>query len=168
METKLIKVKEDKVEDKIDFYTAFGFVLVNKEVQEDGKVALTFERDKDNLEKGTYGKAKGGERSYNRIARPYPLGAIIALGIGAIFLALYFVLKTSFIFYIVFLYASLTFFGFAVYLLIIFLVMFIKRRGLLKRVLRNVALEAGTLRDLPLKNNIKEETEESWTIAEKF
>jgi len=167
MDTKLIKVKEEKVEDKIDFYTAFGYVLISQENEENGKVALTFERDKENLE-GDYGKVRRGEGLYNRIARPYPLGAIIALGIGAILLALFFVLQKIFIFYIVFLYASLTFFGFAIYLLIIWLVILVKRNGLLKRVVRNVALEAGTLRDLPLKNNIKEESEETWLIAEKF
>ena len=165
METKLIRVKENKVEDKIDFYTAFGYTLVSQEPQEDGKIALTFERDKERLERA-YGKVRRGEKLYNRVARPYPLAFIIAFVIGSIFLALYFVLQTSFMFYIVFLYVSLTFYGFSLYLLIIFLIILVKRHGLLKRVVHNVALEAGTLRELPLVNNIKEETDDTWIIAE--
>ena len=165
METKLIKVKENKVEDKIDYYTAFGYVLVSKEEEEDGKIALTFERDKERLEK-SYGKVRKGERLYQSISRPYPLGAIIAFGIATIFLALFFILQKTFMFYIVFLYAALTFYGFSLYMLIIFLIILVKRHGLQKRVVKNTALEAGTLRDMPLENNIKEENEDTWFIAE--
>ena len=165
MESKIITVKENKVEDKIDFYTAFGYELINKEEQEDGKVALTFERDKEHLSR-SYGKVKKGERTYRSIARPYPLGAAIAFVIACIFLALYFILQKIFMFYIIFLYLSLTFYGFTLYLLIIFLVILVKRHGLLKRVIHNVSLEAGTSRELPLERNIKEETDDSWFIAE--
>lgn len=168
METKLIKVKEDKVDDKIDFYASFGYVLLEKEELEDGKVALTFERDKDRLAAGSYGKLKKGEKAYRSISRPYPLGFLIAFVIGAIFLALYFVLKQSFAFYIIFLYVALTFFGLSLYLLIIFLVLFAKRRSLLKKVVKTVAIEAGTAREYPLENNIKEEGDDTWAIAENF
>ena len=168
MDTKLVKVKEDKVDDKIDFYASFGYVLLEKEELEDGRIALTFERDKDRLEDGSYGKIRKGEKTYRRIARPYPLGFIVAFVIGGILLALYFVLQKTFPYYIVFLYVALTFFGLSIYLLIIFLVLLAKRRTLLKKVVKNVAFEAGTAREYPLENNIKEEIDDSWAIAENF
>ena len=166
MESKYIKVKAKKADDTIDFYASFGWVLCEeKEELPHGKVGLTFERDKKRLD-SSYHTIKRGERMYQKISRPYPLGALIALGIGSVFLALYFVLRQAFAYYIVFLFASLTFYAVAIYLLIIFLVIFIERRKLLNKLVYNVGLQAGTLREYPLQNNILEEEDDTWVIAE--
>lgn len=165
MESKTLRVKYSKAEDKINFYTSFGWVLSEEpEDLGDGKVLLQFERDKKRLAK-SYRTVKKGEKVYHKIARPYPLAFIISFVIGSGLLVAYFALKQSFAFYIVFLYFSLTFYCISVYLLIIFLILFVKRHGLLKKVVHNVAMEAGTVRDLPMKNNIKEETDDTWIIA---
>ena len=165
MESKYVKVSAKKVEKTIDFYASFGWTLAqDKEELPNGKVGLTFERDKKRLAEA-YGVVKKGERLYAKVSRPYPLGALISIGIGCAFLVLYFLMR-SFAYYILFLYGALTFYAVAVYLLIVFLVIFLHRFFLLKKIIYSVGLEAGTLRDFPLKNNILEEDEDTWAIAD--
>ena len=166
MESKYVKVKENKVEKTIDFYASFGWTLAeDKEELPNGRVGLTFERDKERLD-SSYHTVKKGERLYHKISRPYPLGALIALGIGCVFLVLYFVLRQAFAYYIVFLYAALTFYAITIYMLIVFLIVIIHARMLLNKIVYSVGLEAGTLREYPLKNNILEEDDDTWVIAE--
>ena len=164
MESKTVKVKVKKVEETISFHNAFGFELVDQE--EDGdKVLLTFERDKERFEGNSYQTIRSTESLYSRISRPFPLAGIIMFVIASVLLALYFVLQKTFAYYIAFLFASLTCYGVSIQLIIIFLVIFAKRRSLSKRVVKNVAIEAGTDKEFPLQNNIKKETDKTWLIA---
>lgn len=164
MERKYIRCSAKKVESKIEFYSTFGWTVSGEQEQlPGGKVGFTIERDKNALE--SYDTIRHGEKAYAQIARPYPLLAIIFFGIASILLAMFFVLQKSFDFYIVFLYMSLPLYGLSIYLLIIFLVIFLKRRSLLKKIVNNVGVEAGTIRELPLKNNVEKENEDTWTIA---
>jgi len=170
MESKYIKVKAKKVEETIDFYASFGWVVSGeREELPHGKVGITFERDKKRLEE-SYHTVKKGERIYHQISRPYPLAALISLAIACTFLVLYFVLRSAFKYYIIFLYFSLGFFALTVFLLIVFLIIFIEKRRLLDKLVYNVALEAGTLRDYPLDNNVLEEDEngDTWVIDQNF
>ena len=166
MESKYVKVKQKKVDKTIDFYASFGWTLAeDKEELPHGKVGLTFERDKERLD-SSYRTVRRGEKIYHKISRPYPLGAIIALSIGCVFLVLYFVLRQGFAYYIVFLYAALTFYAITLYMLIVFLIVILHARMLLNRIVYSVGLEAGTLREFPLKNNILDEEDDTWTIAD--
>ena len=166
MESKYVRVKEKKVDQTIDFYASFGWTLAGeKEQLPNGKVGLNFERDKQRLEE-SYHVVRRGERVYRQIARPYPLGAMITATIGCALLVLYYVMQKSFAYYIVFLFGSLTFFAVTVYLLIIFLILFLKRHSLLKKLVRNIGIRAGTLREYPLNKNILEEEDDTWAIAE--
>ena len=164
MESKTVKVKAKKVEETIAFHNAFGYELVGQE-EEGNKVLLTFERDKERFEGNSYHTIRSTEGLYARISRPFPLAGIIMFAVASVLLAMFFVLQKTFPFYIVFLFASLTCYGVSIQLLIIFLVIFIKRRSLLKRVVKNVAIEAGTNKEYPLQNNIKKETDKTWLIA---
>lgn len=164
MESKYIRVSEKKAEEKIDFYTAFGWTLVGEREQlPNGKVGLTFERDKKELE--SFDKIRRAEQAYAQISRPYPLAALITLAIGSALLILYFVLQKQVVFYLGFLYLSLFAYAMSIYLLIIFIIIVIKRRGLQNKIVQNVGAEAGTIRELPLKNNIEKENEDTWLIA---
>ena len=164
MESKTVKVKAKKVEETIAFHNAFGYELVGQE-EEGNKVLLTFERDKERFEGNSYHTIRSTEALYSRISRPFPLAGVIMFIIASVLLALYFVMQKTFAYYIAFLFASLTCYGVSIQLLIIFLVIFIKRRSLLKRVVKNVAIEAGTNKEYPLQNNIKKETDKTWLIA---
>ena len=164
METKTVKVKAKKVDDTIAFNNAFGFELVDQQ-EEGNKVLLTFERDKERFEGNSYQTIRNTESLYSRISRPFPLAGTIMFVIASVLLACYFLLQKTFPYYIAFLFASLTCYGVAINLLIIFLVIFAKRRSLLKRVVKNVALEAGPDKEFPLQNNIKKETDKTWLIA---
>lgn len=166
MESKYVKVKASKVEKTIDFYASFGWALDgDKEELPNGKVGLNFERDKSKLE-GAYGIVKKGEQVYKRVSRPVPIGALITLGLGSVFLALYFLLQKSFAYYIIFLYASLTFYSITIYLLIVFLIVFLHSHMLHKKIVYSVGLKAGTLKEYPLRNNVLEEEDDSWVIAD--
>lgn len=164
MESKYVIVKLKNAEEKVEFYTSFGWSLVgDMESLPGGKVGLTFERDPKDLL--SFEKIRNAERAYAQISRPYPLAAIIVLAIAIGALISYFALQKVFDFYIAFLFISLAAFGLAIYLLIIFLIITIKRRGLLKKIVYNVGVQAGTVRSLPLKNNIEKETGDTWLIA---
>lgn len=164
MESKYIRVKEKKAEKKLEFYTAFGWTEVGEREQlPGGKVGITIERDRKDLE--SFNTIKSGEKAYTQVARPYPLLAIILFGIGSVLLAAYFVTQTIIDFYITFLFAALAVYGFAIYALVVFLIVFLKRRPLLKKIVNNVGVEAGTIRELPLKNNVEKENEDTWSIA---
>ena len=164
MESKTVKVKAKKVEETIAFHNAFGYELVGQE-DEGNNVLLTFERDKERFEGNSYHTIRSTEGLYARISRPFPLAGIIMFAIASVLLAMFFILQKTFPFYIVFLFASLTCYGVSIQLLIIFLVILLKRRSLLKRVVKNVAIEAGTNKEYPLQNNIKKETDKTWLIA---
>lgn len=166
MENKLVKVKEKKADKVVEFYTSFGWELLGEpqKVKEGSSlVILKFERDKEKLGK-SYKTIIQGEKLYRRIARPYPLGFCISFGIGATLLALYFTLQKVFAFYIVFLYFGLMFLCISVYLLVVFIIIFVKRYSLLKRVVKNVGIDAGTIKEYPLPCNIKPETDKTWLI----
>ena len=75
-------------------------------------------------------------------------------------------MQKIFPFYIIFIYLSLPCFCISAYLLIVFIIIFIKRKKLLNKVVKDVAIDAGTIREYPLKNNIKEETDQTWLISE--
>ena len=164
MESKTVKVKPNKVEETIAFHNSFGYELTNQE-EENGKVVLSFERDKERFEGNSYNTIKANESLYARISRPFPLAAIIMFVIASVLLAFYFISQKTFAYYIVFLFAGLTCYGVFIYLLIIFLVILGKRHSLLKKVVKNVAVEAGTNKEYPLQNNIKPETDKTWLIA---
>ena len=165
MENKRVIVRENKIDETIEFYTSFGWQLVGeKEEIKGGKTALNFERDKDRLGQSYQTIAKA-EDLYKRISRPFPLGGSIMFGVGTLFLILYFTLQTIFPYYIAFLYVSLTCYCVSVHLIIIFVIIFAKRKKLLAKVVKDVAIDAGTVREYPLKNNIKEETDQTWLIS---
>ena len=164
MESKYVTVKLKDAEAKIEYYTSFGWTLVgDMEELPGGKIGLSFERNRKEL--ASFDKIRNAEKAYAEISRPFPLLGFIFLGIASILLALYFVLQKSFQFYIVFLFTSLVFFGLTIYMMIIFLIVAIKRKGLQKKIIKNVGIEAGTIRSLPLKNNIERETDDTWLIA---
>lgn len=168
MESKILKVKEKKIEKMVEYYNAFGWNQVGEpeRVKENSDVfILKFERD-DKALGSSYSIIIKAEKVYRKIARPYPLGFLISFVIGAVLLALYFTLQKTFAFYIIFLYLGLMFLAISVYLLVVFLLIFIKRRGLLKKVVRNVSIDAGTNKEYPLRNNIKPETDQTWLISE--
>lgn len=164
MESKQVVVKQKKLESTIDFYTSFGWLEVGEREEVGDKIVLNFERDKERLGE-SYQTIISAERTYRRIARPFPLAAIILFGIGALFLIAFFVTQKFFPYYIVFLPVGLTCLCISVHLLIIFLIVFLKRKKLLAKVVKDVAIDAGTIREYPLQNNIKEETDQTWLIS---
>ena len=164
MESKQVVVKQKKLESTLDFYTSFGWLEVGEREEIGDKIVLNFERDKERLGE-SYQTITQAERLYRRIARPFPLAAMILFGIGAGFLIAFFVVQKFFPYYIVFLPISLTCLCISVHLFIIFLIIFIKRKKLLAKVVKDVAIDAGTIREYPLQNNIKEETDQTWLIS---
>ena len=127
MESKQVVVKQKKLESTLDFYTSFGWLEVGEREEIGDKIVLNFERDKERLGE-SYQTITQAERLYRRIARPFPLAAMILFGIGAGFLIAFSVVQKFFPYYIVFLPISLTCLCISVHLFIIFLIIFIKRK----------------------------------------
>ena len=158
----IIKNNINKV---LEIGTAVGYSSIVMALSNPIVRIVSIERDKERFEGNSYHTIRSTEGLYARISRPFPLAGIIMFAIASVLLAMFFVLQKTFPFYIVFLFASLTCYGVSIQLLIIFLVILLKRRSLLKRVVKNVAIEAGTNKEYPLQNNIKKETDKTWLIA---
>lgn len=164
MESKRVIVREDKLEKTLDQYTSFGWLEVGEREVIGNKVVLNLERDKERLGR-SYQTIMQAERVYRKISRPYPLAGSIVFAIGIVLLILFFTLQKVFPYYIVLLPISLTCICLSIYLFIVFILIFLKRKKLLAKVVRDIAIDAGTIREYPLQNNIKEETDQTWLIS---
>ena len=165
MENKRVVVRESKVDETVEFYSSFGWLEVGEREEVKGnKVAIKFERSKERLG-SSYQTIAKAEALYSRINRPFPIAFTVLFSIATVLLVLFYTLQTIFPYYIVFLYVSLTCYCISAYLLAIFIFIAIKRKKLLAKVVKDVGIDAGTIREYPLKNNIKEETDQTWLIS---
>ena len=162
MEVKSKRIKLSKSDEYIALQESFGWVLVSKDdPQPDETVVVTMERDKDNF--SDYAEIKQLESDYQKISRPIPIATIIFALLGALLIVLYFLLKGSVI-AIACLYGGLTSLLFMLFTAIVFLIVFIKRKKLLKYINTNAARKSGANKDWPTPRNILEEDEHTWTI----
>ncbi len=162
MEVKSKRIKFSKTDDYIALQESFGWKLVSKDdPQPDETIVVTMERDKDDFT--DYNAIRELEKDYNKISRPIPIATIVFALLGAILIILYFLLKGS-IFGIICIYGGLTSLLFMLFTGIVFLIVFIKRKKLLKSINKNAAHKSGANKDWPTPRNILEEEEYTWTI----
>ena len=136
METKSKRIKLSKSDDYIALQESFGWVLVSKDdPQPDETIVVTMERDKDNF--SDYEEIRQLEKAYTKINRPIPIATIVFALLGGLLIVLYFLLKGSLI-AIACLYGGLTSLLFMVFTLIVWLIIFIKRKKLLKYIIWQV------------------------------
>lgn len=166
MEKKSVKINFNRVDQYIKDKAVFGWQVVSKEDLKNQKILLTLQREPKSVD--DIKTTKKLEKQYDLLNRRVPLFSIILAIIGGIALALYFVLKPYVIFYISFLYESLTCFCVAFFGIVIFLLLKIKRKTLVKYILDEAAMRSGASRDYPNKHNIKEETETTWALTNTF
>ena len=153
---------------KLDSYTeerkAFGWrVVAQEDLRPNNTVVLIMERDREQIP--DYRAVKSLEKQYYVIKRPYSLPLLICLGIGIVFLILYFATKASFIFYFIFLYLSLTFLSVALFALIIYLILLLKKKKILALIKEEASSRAGTSNDWPNQNNVRPESAETWALT---
>ena len=162
METKSKRIKLSKSDDYIALQESFGWVLVSKDdPQPDETIVVTMERDKDNF--SDYEEIRQLEKAYTKINRPIPIATIVFALLGGLLIVLYFLLKGSLV-AIACLYGGLTSLLFMVFTLIVWLIIFIKRKKLLKYINKNAARKSGANKDWPTPRNILEEDEHTWLI----
>ena len=162
MEVKSKRIKLSKADDYIALQESFGWKLVSKDdPRPDETIIVTLERDKDDF--SDYAAIKELESDYNKINRPIPIATIVFALLGAILIIMYFLFKGS-IAGISCIYAGLTSLLFMLFTAIVFLIVFIKRKKLLKNINNNAARKSGANKDWPTPRNILEEDEYTWTI----
>ena len=165
METKSKRVKLSNLEKYVETQKAFGWELVsNDDLQPNHTVLVIMQRDGSTYE--NFGKVKSLEKQYNSIARPYPILTVVLAVIGLAFLVAYLFLKSTLVFAIAFLYASLTFFCIAVFALIVFLLLLIKRNKLLVAIKKEASNKFGSNSDWPTQRNVLEEGELTWALIQ--
>ena len=165
METKSKRVKLSNLEKYVETQQAFGWELVsNDDLQPNHTVLVIMQRDGSTYE--NFGKVKSLEKQYNSIARPYPILTVVLAVIGLAFLVAFLFLKSTLIFAIAFLYVSLTFFCMAVFALIVFLLLLIKRSKLLTAIKKEASNKFGSNSDWPTPRNVVEEGEVTWSIIQ--
>ena len=162
MEVKSKRIKLSKADDYIALQESFGWSLVSKDdPHPDETIVVTMERDKDNF--SDYDAIRQLEKDYQKISRPIPIATIVFALLGALLIVLYFLFKGSLV-AIACLYGGLTSFLFMIFTGIVFLIIFIKRKKLLKNINNNAARKSGANKDWPTPRNILEEDEYTWTI----
>ena len=165
METKSKRVKLSNLEKYVETQKAFGWELVsNDDLQPNHTVLVIMQRDGSTYE--NFGKVKSLEKQFNSIARPYPILTVVLAVIGLAFLVAYLFLKSALVFAIAFLYASLTFFCMAVFALIVFLLLLIKRNKLLVAIKKEASNKFGSNSDWPTQRNVLEEGELTWALIQ--
>ena len=165
METKSKRVKLSNLDKYVETQQAFGWEVVSKEdLQPNHTIVVVLQRDPNTFE--NFGKVRSLEKQYNSIARPYPILTVVLAVIGLAFLAAYLFLKSTLIFAIAFLYASLTFFSMAVFALVVFLLLLIKRSKLLVALRKEASNKFGSNSDWPTQRNVVEEGELTWALIE--
>ena len=154
-----------RVEKYVENLEAFGWELVAQEdLRPNNTVLVIMQRDKASFD--NFGKVKSLENQYKKIARPYPIATIVLAIIGLAFLIAYLFLKDTLFFSIVFFYASLTFFCMAIFALVVFLLVLIKRNKLLLALKKEAANKSGANKDWPIQRNVVQEEELTWALIE--
>ena len=167
MENKSKRVPLSKVEEYTKQQASFGWSLVSQEdLKPNNTVVLNFQREPKEIE--DYKATKKLEKQYNVVNSSMPLLSIIFAGVGVLFLLAFFFLKPYVFFYISFLYISLTSFFIALFSLIIFILLKIKKKEILSYLLSEAALRSGVSDEFPTKHNIQEEGEETWALTHTF
>ena len=167
MENKSKRVPLSKVEEYTKQQASFGWSLASQEdLKPNNTVVLNFQREPKEIE--DYKATKKLEKQYNAVNSSAPLLSIIFAGVGALFLLAFFFLKPYVFFYISFLYISLTSFFIALFSLIIFILLKIKKKEILSYLLSEAALRSGVSDEFPTKHNIQEEGEETWALTHTF
>ena len=165
METKSKRMSLSRVEKYVENEEAFGWELVAQEdLCPNNTVLVVMQRDKASFD--NFDKVKSLENQYKKIARPYPIATIVLAVIGLAFLVAYLFLKDTLIFSIAFFYASLTFFCMAIFALVVFLLILIKRGKLLLALKKEAANKSGANKDWPIQRNVIEEEELTWALIE--
>ena len=163
METKSKRISLSRVDKYVETQEAFGWEVVSKEdLRPNNTILVIMQRDKNSF--SDFNKVKSLEKQYNAILRPYPVATIVLAVIGLAFLVAYLFLKETLFFSIVFFYASLTFFCMAVFALIVFLLILIKRNKLLLALKKAAANKSGANKDWPVGRNVLEEEELTWAL----
>lgn len=156
-----------KVDNYIKERENFGWTLLSKDqLRPDQTVMVTLQRNISEID--DIKTIKKLEKQYNSLLRPVPLLSIIFALVGGASLAAYFFLKTIVIFYLAFLYVALTCFFIALFTLIIFLLLLIKRKELTAYIIKEASMRSGLSQEFPSKHNIKKETESSWALTHTF
>jgi len=165
MEVKSRRIKLSKADKYVETEEAFGWEIASKEdMRPDNTILLTLQRDPSSF--SNYSKIKSLEKQYHKIARPLPITTIVLAIIGLAFLVAYLFLKQDYFFAIAFLYGALTFFCIALYALVVFLIIFIKKGKLLMALKRQAATKSGSVRDWPTPRNVFPEEDNTWALME--
>lgn len=126
METSKKRIKLGKLEDEKELMKKFGWIFISADdMRPDNTVLLVMERDPNARR---LGKLRDLERQYRIVNRKLPLGAIINGGLGLLFLIIYSISAAFNPYAFLFIYAFLTFFGIAIFLVLVFLISLFKRR----------------------------------------
>lgn len=158
------RIKLSRLESYAEEKKAFGWVVVAQEdLRPDETVVLIMERDPSQVP--DYPAIRSLEKQYFLVRRPYSLSMVICALLGAGFLAAYFVTKSLFIFYIVFLYLALTFFCVAVFALLVFLFVLLKKKKILATIRDEAAMRSGGSKDWPNINNTEPENQGTWALT---
>jgi len=125
METMRKRISLSKLEKEKDLMSRFGWVFVSSDdMHPDNTVLLVMERSP---AAHKLGKLRDLEKSYRRVNRNIPFGAIISGGIGLIFLIIFSISVNFSPYAFFFIYAFLTFFGIAIFQVVVFLISLLKR-----------------------------------------
>ena len=155
METKSKRISLSRIEKYVADRKCFGWELASQDdLKPDNTVLLTLQREPKNVD--DYKTVKKLEKQYNNLNRSFPLLPIILAGVGGVFLLLYFLLKGQVVFYLAFIYIALTSFFVALFALVVFLLLLIKKKELNKILTAEASLRAGLDNSFPNKHNIKE------------
>ncbi len=150
---KKLTIKNSKLDEVRDTYTAFGFEETNCE-EKNGKTSISFSFNP----KQNKGKVKKLYKQFKKVNRAFPISAcvIFALAIGA--LVAYFVMET-FEFRDFIIAGSIALFFIGIVSLVVFFLIFFNKKKLTKDLVDAAGDLSGAKIVLPRKNNIHQDSD---------
>ena len=165
METKSKRISLSRIDKYVADRKCFGWELASQDdLKPDNTVLLTLQREPKNVD--DYKTVKKLEKQYNKLNRSFPLLPIILACVGGVFLLLYFFLKGQVFFNLAFIYIALTSFFVALFALVVFLLLLIKRNKLLVAIKQEASNKVGSNSDWPTQRNVLEEGEFTWALIQ--
>ena len=167
METKRVRVNLERLEERTKEEACFGWKVASQDdIKPDHTVVLNMQRDPSQID--DYKATKKLEKQFKSINSSTPTAMIVFLLFGCASFAAYFVLKGQVFFDTAFFIVALTFIGFAILSLLVFIMLKLKRKTIRAYILEEAAIRSGMGKDYPTKRNIKKETDATGALANTF
>lgn len=165
MQIKTFKVRTKSVCRFIEKKAHFGWEMAANSIDRNGITSVSLKRD---TSINNYNVLKKLEKQYRRITRFPLVSTIILLALATAFLIPYFFLKNVNYWYLIFVLPAVSLCFVALFNIIIYLMLQVRRKELVKILFEEADIKRGALKNAPYKGNVAKPKDDSFLIKKKI